>query len=164
MLRAEEKLGVSIPMIGLVPSGGPIAYKDISPKVGDNYHYLTAFTPGTTKAAGTPAMLAASKAAGFTGDGSNPDFVNGYVAGEIVVNAIRNAGTDLSRDSLVQGFEKLSPLSTGGLSADVTYGARDHVGPQTLRPAKWDYATSQIVPIGRYEDYAKFISNEYVPK
>src|SRR4051812_24808143 len=81
ILRAEEKLGVSIPMIGLVPSGGPIAYKDISPKVGDNYHYLTAFTPGTTKAAGTPAMLAASKAAGFTGDGSNPDFVNGYVAG-----------------------------------------------------------------------------------
>ena len=164
VMRAEEKLGVSIPMIGLVPSGGAIAYKGISPQVGDNYRYLTAFTPGTTKAAGTDAMLAAGKAAGFPTEGNNPDFVNGYVAGEIVVNAIKNTGSDLSRGTLVKGFEKLAPLATGGLSADVTYGAHDHVGPQTLRPAKWDYATSQVVPIGRYDDYAKFISNEYVPK
>jgi branched-chain amino acid transport system substrate-binding protein len=164
ILRAEEKLGTSIPMIGLVPSGGPIAYKGISPKYGDNYEYLTAFTPATTPEPGTSALLAAAKAAGYAQEANNPDFVNGYVAGQIVVNGLKKAGDDLSREGLRKGLEKLTDLDTGGLSAAVTYGAKDHVGPQELRPAKWDYARSVVTPIGQYQDYSSFLSNEYVPK
>jgi branched-chain amino acid transport system substrate-binding protein len=164
VLRAEEKLGASIPMIGLVPSGGPVAFKGIAPKVGSKYEYLTAFTPSTTQVPGTPEMVAAAKAAGYGAETSNPDFVNGYVAGETLVHGLKNAGDELDREGLRKGLEKLASLDTGGLSATITYGSTDHVGPQALRPAKWDYNRKIVTPIGNYEDYQRFITNEYVPK
>ena len=107
-------------------------------------------------------MLARAKEFGFEKSAGTTDFVNGYVVGQVLIEALKAAGENPNRESFKKGLESLSDLSTGGLSENVTFGADDHVGIQTVRPYSYDYATKTYKAVGEYTDYADDISNEYL--
>ena len=73
----------------------------------------------------------------------------------MLVEALKAAGENPNRESFKKGLETLTDLSTGGLSENVTFGADDHVGIQTVRPYSYDYATKTYKAVGEYTDYAK---------
>jgi len=159
--RAQEKFGTHYPLIGIAPSGGPSAFAGVTPEFGNLYEYVQWATPFPIKVKGTDDMVAAAKAAGFDKETNNPDFVAGYAGGLVMAQAIKDAGDDPTRKSIRDALEKLDDFSTGGLTPNVSFGPKDHVGVQSLVPLKWDYSTSAFEAIGSYEDYTDAITNEY---
>jgi branched-chain amino acid transport system substrate-binding protein len=162
VLKSMEKFGVDVPLIGIFATGGRAAYGAVPPKVGNLLETVNCYTPSSIEAASTSEMLARAKKYGFEESSGSTDFVNGYVVGLVLIDALKAAGKNPSRESFKKGLESLTDLSTGGLSENVTFGPQDHVGIQTVRPYSYDYTTKTYKAVGEYTDYEKDISNEYL--
>jgi ABC-type branched-subunit amino acid transport system substrate-binding protein len=162
VLKSMQKFDVKAPVIGIFATGGPAAYASVPAEVGNQFETVNCYTPSSIKTEATDEMLARAKEFGFEKSAGTTDFVNGYVVGQVLVEALKAAGESPDRESFKKGLETLTDLSTGGLSENVTFGGDDHVGIQTVRPYAYDYATKTYKAIGEYTDYADDISNEYL--
>jgi hypothetical protein len=78
-----------------------------------------------------------------------------------VVEGLKNAGKNLTRESFIAGLEKISNLDTGGISDSIGYGADDHIGLSSTRPYIFNYDTKKFENIGEYADYQSYITHEY---
>jgi branched-chain amino acid transport system substrate-binding protein len=162
VLKAMQKFDVKVPVIGIFATGGPAAYASVPESVGSLFETVNCYTPSSINAEATAEMLSRAKEHGFEKSAGTTDFVNGYVVGQVLVDALKAAGENPTRESFKKGLETLSDVSTGGLSENVTFGPDDHVGIQTVRPYSYDYATKTYKAAGEYTDYEKDISNEYL--
>lgn len=162
VLKSMKKFGVDVPVISIFAAGGIAAYQSVPESVGKLLYSVNCYTPPTISEAGTADMLAKAKQYGFAKSSTSTDYVNGYVVGEVLVEALKKAGKDPSRESFKKGLESLSNLSTGGLSENVTFGSKDHAGIQTVRPYTYDYAKKAFVAEGSYANYKPLISNQYL--
>jgi branched-chain amino acid transport system substrate-binding protein len=162
VLKSMQKFDVKVPMIGIFATGSPVAYSAVPESVGNQFESVNCYTPSSIKAEATDEMLARAKEFGFEKSAASTDYVNGYVVGQVLIEALKAAGENPNRESFKKGLESLTDLSTGGLSENVTFGADDHVGIQTVRPYSYDYATKTYKAVGEYTDYADDISNEYL--
>ncbi len=162
VLKSMQKFDVKVPVIGIFATGGPAAYASVPAEVGSQFETVNCYTPSSIEAEATAEMLARAKEFGFEKSAGTTDFVNGYVVGQVLIEALKAAGENPNRESFKKGLETLGDLSTGGLSENVTFGADDHVGIQTVRPYQYDYATKTYKAVGEYTDYADDISNEYL--
>jgi ABC-type branched-subunit amino acid transport system substrate-binding protein len=52
--------------------------------------------------------------------------LEGYLTARVLVEGIRRAGKNLSRDALISGLESMHDVNLGGFT--ITYGAKDHQG------------------------------------
>ncbi len=152
--RTQEKFGTEYPLIGISPSGGPSAFNGVTPEYGSLFSYVQWATPVPIEADGTDAMVAAAEAAGYEDEVNNPDFVEGYAAGLVIVEALKNAGDNPNRDSIRDALEALGDFSTGGVTPNVSFSADDHVGVQDLRPLTWNYDDSVFEAVGEYGDFS----------
>jgi ABC-type branched-subunit amino acid transport system substrate-binding protein len=66
---------------------------------------------------------AAAKASGATVSYAG---LEGYLSAKVMVEGLRRAGRNLTRDSFVRGLESMQRVDMGGLS--VTYSDKDHTG------------------------------------
>lgn len=162
MGRAQQKFGSHLRVIGIAPSGGPAAYQGVDPEFGNLFQSVQWATPASVREQGTEGLIAAAEKAGFGGEVNSPDFVAGYVAGLVLVDALATAGTDLSRASFVGAMGSVDGLSTGGLTADISFSPTKHVGAQLLRPLTYDYGSGTFTAEGAFADYAGSLSNEYM--
>jgi branched-chain amino acid transport system substrate-binding protein len=162
VLKAMQKFDVKVPVIGIFATGGRAAYEAVDPEFGKLFESVNCYTPSSIDAEGTADMLAKAKQYGFEKSSASTDFVNGYVVGQVLVEALKAAGKNPTRESFKKGLESLNDLSTGGLSENVTFGPDDHAGIQTVRPYTYDYASKAYKAVGEYTDYADDISNEYI--
>jgi len=142
--RAQEKFDTHYPLIGISPSGGPGAFAGVTPEFGNLYEYVQWAYPVPIEAPGTAAMVEAAEAVGFGEEVNNPDFVAGYAGGLVIIEAIRVAGENPSREAIAAALSSMSGFSTGGITADVSFSATDRVGIQEFVPLKWNYETSSF--------------------
>ena len=161
VLRTIQKTGVRVPVLGVAAAGGPAVFKEIAPEVTRQYHYVTPFTPASTVVPGTAALVAAAKASGFDTEVDNPDFVDGYVVGLVMIQAVAKAGENPTRDKVKAALEGLHDVDTGGLSGKLGFEPDDHLGLATLRITGWDPVKHTLMFVGDYGDYEKYLTNAY---
>lgn len=82
------------------------------------------------------------------GSGSrDTNYVQGWFAAMLIVEALKNAGRDLNGETLVGGYEKIRGFDTQGICGIVDYGPNDHKPIDYHRIYKADVKTKQIVPV-----------------
>jgi len=161
VLRAIQKQGLGVPVVGVAQAGGPTVFKEIAPEVTKQYHYVAPFTPASAVVPGTKTLIEAAKASGFEAEASISDFVNGYVVGRVMIKALVDAGDQPTRKTVKTGMEAIDDLDTGGLSGRLGFGPDDHLGLATLRIAGWDPAKRSLTFVGDYDDFEKYLTNAY---
>jgi branched-chain amino acid transport system substrate-binding protein len=162
LMKAQQKFGTSIPVVGITPSGGRAAFQGLDPAVGNLFDFVQWSTPSTVSVPGTAQMLADAKAAGFGDqDTTAATFTQGYVAGMVLEKALQGAGDNPTRESFRSALEGIGTLATNGLSADIAYSANNHGGATGLRPMVYDYPSQTYQALGDFSDYEKFVTNEY---
>ncbi|HEY8340746.1 MAG TPA: ABC transporter substrate-binding protein [Egibacteraceae bacterium] len=163
-IRSLEKFGVTdTPIIGIFAQKVDDV-PNASQTMAENYYavhcYAAANEPGVEIA---DELIAAAQANGIDeSEYLTSDFANGYVVGMAIVEGIRNAGAELTRDTLREGLEQISGLDTGGLSPAVTFTADDHVGVKSVVPFKWNFDEGAYEQIGTFDDWSGCITNFYV--
>ena len=161
VLKAQEKFGATIPVIGISPSGTPSSYAGVSDATAALFSFVQGVTPSSVEEPGTADLVAAAKAAGVEEEAGDPAFVSGYVAGLVMVAALEKAGKDLDRASLKDALESLSSIDTQGLTGPLGFGDDKRAGLSVLRPLTWDPATKTYKAVGAFSDYESMLSHEY---
>lgn len=77
----------------------------------------------------------------------NRNYIQGWFGGILIHNGLENAGRDLNKEMVVEGFEKIHELDTRGICGIVTYGPDDHKPIDYSKFYKADVEKEQFVPI-----------------
>jgi branched-chain amino acid transport system substrate-binding protein len=162
--KSLEKYGITNTLIIGIGATETDATALASPKVGANFYSVNCSSNGKqTDVPGVAAMVAAGKAGGFSATIYNDsNFTAGYIAGIAIVEALKKAGANLTRQSLNDAVSTINNLDTGGLSPNISFSKTNSVGVSSVRPYKYNYSTGVWEGQGTYADYAKCNSNEYV--
>lgn len=80
--------------------------------------------------------------------GSTAGFTQGYVAARILAEAMKEAGDDLTRESLHEALRREEGFSTYGFAGDINWsGGAPHAGVKQVRIYGWDADKGQIVAV-----------------
>ena len=77
----------------------------------------------------------------------NRNYLNGWLASMLIHNAIKNAGKDLTPETVVKGFESIRNFDTEGICGIVSYGPDDHKSIDYSRFYRADTEKKLLVPI-----------------
>jgi branched-chain amino acid transport system substrate-binding protein len=165
LLKAMNKFGLDdLPVIGIFATGQPTAYQGVPESVGRNFETVNCYTHADVEESGTAEMKELAAQYGYEKDLATTDYVNGYVVGQVIVEALKKAGDDLSRESLHDAVASIEELDTGGLSEPVDFGEEDRAGILAVRPYRYNYDTKKIEAVGEYADYEELLSGAYLPE
>ncbi|MBX3577383.1 MAG: ABC transporter substrate-binding protein [Rhizobiaceae bacterium] len=156
ILKSMEKFGLNIPVMATYASGTPSAYAGLSPEIGAQWQFVHGITPPSVPTDGGKQMLADAEKYGFGKDAASSDFVVGYVAGQLVVQALTDAGENPTRETYHQALVALKDVDTNGLSPSVSFG-ESRMGINLARPYGYDYATQAFTAVGEWDAYRQYV-------
>lgn len=81
------------------------------------------------------------------GKSKNRNYLQGWFAGILINNGLKNAGRQLSADTCVKGLEMIRNFDTKGLCGIVSFGPNDHKPIDYSRFYKADVKNGKLVPI-----------------
>lgn len=159
-VRTMRQFGLKMPVFGIIYQGTPGVYTALGAEAGSNYYFVSCVTPGSVDdaGAGVKDMVAAADKYGFAAFKDDVNFVQGWMVGQIVSEAITKAGAEPTRDKLVAAMESGFEVDTRGASSAIKFTKDDHRGPVVLRPYSYDYQTKKFKAYGKYSDYEKVVN------
>jgi branched-chain amino acid transport system substrate-binding protein len=149
-VSAIKKMGWNVDMVGQVASYDS-AVADVAGGITNGYYAMTSFilvSPDDPR----PAVHAfVEKYKKLYGKDPNPAAQIGYTAGQVVVQALKNAGRDLTVDSFIAGLEKIKNYQDIFGSPPITFGPDRHWGSNEsflaeVKDGKWVKAIPE--PLG----------------
>lgn len=156
-MKTMHQYGLDIPGFGITYLGTKSVYNALGAEAGDNYNFISCFTPGgADDSEGNKEMVAYAEKAGHGDLASNINYVAGWVAGMTAETALRKVEGDLNRANLVSAIEGGFTVDPKGLAAPIVYTPEDHTGPQVLKMFGYDYEKDAFVSYGDYADYEKY--------
>lgn len=156
-MKTLAQYGIETPAFGITYLGTPSVYKALGSEAGQNYSFISCFTPGgADEEEGNRELVAYAEKAGNGNFSANINYVSGWVAGKLAAEALAKAGENPTRESLVTALEGGFTLDSGGLAAPIVYAPDNHDGPQVLKMFGYDYDADGFKSFGDYADYEKY--------
>jgi branched-chain amino acid transport system substrate-binding protein len=157
-MKALQQYGVNIPAFGITYLGAPQIFQSMGPQAGANYNFVSCFTPsGTDNAPGNVEMSAFADKVGRGAMKEDINYVAGWVAGQMISEALDRTGKAASRAKLVETLSKGFTIDTKGLSAPIAYTPQNNTGPALFRMFGYDFESKKFKGSGEYADSAKYI-------
>jgi branched-chain amino acid transport system substrate-binding protein len=160
VLKSLEKFGITdVPVIGIFAMhNDPVATAANVP-----FNVVNCYSNGYDDVEGTAPMIEAAKAAGYPEEEyRRPEFVNGWVVGMVIVEGMKRAGNELTRESLKEAVASITDFDTGQLSPTVSFGSDNRVGVAAVKPFAYDRDSGVWSGVGEYSDWGDCLTNEYV--
>lgn len=156
-LKAMQQYGLSTPTVAIAYLGTPGVYENIGKEAGKNYTFVSCFTPSSSDPAASAALSAAATKYGHGQLADDINFVSGWVAGQIVTEALKKVGPEPTREKLVDMLNAGFEVDSKGLSSQIKYTPESHAGLTVLKPFGYDYESKKFKAFGDYKDYAKYL-------
>jgi branched-chain amino acid transport system substrate-binding protein len=130
-LRQAKELGLNAKWV-FSDGSSPLAFLKLAGDTAVGASVIWPAGPSLPEAPATPQMRDFVKAfrAKYTSLGEDrPDYVDvmGYAAAQVVTEALKRAGQDLTREKFVKALESIKSFDTG-LQMPVSFSATDHLG------------------------------------
>lgn len=157
-MKALQQYGVNIPAFGITYLAAPTIFQAMGPQAGANYNAVSCFTPGGSDT--TPGNVQMSAFADKNGRAAMKEDINyvaGWVAGQMIVEALERTGKAATRAKLVETLSKGFTVDSKGLAAPITYTPQNNTGPVLFRMFGYDYDAKKFKASGEYADSAKYI-------
>ncbi len=77
----------------------------------------------------------------------NRHHVLGYVSGLLVVEALRNAGRELTREAFIDALGRIQTLNTHGLAGPVFYDRESQLWRPAGRVFRFDWPSGRFLPV-----------------
>lgn len=158
-VRTMRQFGLKMPVFGIVYQGTPAVYSALGAEAGSNYYFVSCVTPGSVEepGGGVRDMVATADKYGLSALTDDVNFVQGWMVGQTVAEAIAKAGPEPTREKLVASLENGFEVDTRGVSSQIKFTRDDHRGPVVLRPYSYDFQSKKFKAYGKYSDYEKFV-------
>ncbi len=139
----------------VVAGAGPLgALKENWTKVpkplGERFVVMSSILPADVKTSGAAEIEAAATAAGEPAYADNLNFIQGWIVGKLVVQAINGVKGDVTPAAVNAALEAVTGFDTGGLSPELCFGPDDRYGAAGTVPLKVDLATEDFEAEGDF--------------
>ncbi|MDD5731245.1 MAG: ABC transporter substrate-binding protein [Candidatus Omnitrophica bacterium] len=74
-------------------------------------------------------------------------YIQGWIMAKIYAEAIKKAGTNITKETFQQALESLTDFNTGGLMYTVNFSATDHIAANGVKILKADPETGHFTPL-----------------
>jgi len=140
--------GLDVPVYSTFGANGPALWKaagDLAPKV----FAFDAFAPPDSDVPGRADLEAAMKANGDWDDfKAEKNYAEGWVIGNLLVQALEAAGQDLTRETFTAALEAPEGFDTGGYSAPINWSESNGLSdPSSIKAFTYDPAQGRIVEV-----------------
>jgi len=150
VIKEKVKMGWDVPLISNNTTGVPPLFA-LAGEHADGYRLVTTYAPGYMDVPGIQRVREINKKYGKPAETLDnpafPDYL--YLAGwgyiEAMVEGLRNAGRDLTPDSLVAGLEAIDDFDMGGMCPNITFGKDRHVSSFSSLVLRADGKTKRFV-------------------
>lgn len=88
----------------------------------------------------------------------------GWANAMLIHEGLKNARGNYTAAGVKAGLERVKNLDTGGLTPNISLDPKCHMAIRQVRPYTYSYSKKQILPVGTYEQWAKYIRNTYAAK
>ena len=157
VMKAMQQYGIDVPTFAITYLGTPGVYQSLGPQIGKSYYFVSCFSPASSDEKAAADLSAAADKNGFSASKDDINFVAGWVAGQLVTEALAKAGPEPTRESLTAMLNGGFELDTHGLSSPLKYTPDNHAGLQVLKPFAYDYETKKFKTFGDYKDFEKYL-------
>jgi branched-chain amino acid transport system substrate-binding protein len=132
-------------------------------EVSKNFYGTNCYTPPLlAKSANGKLAYATGKKYGYPeAEITTMGYALGWVNGQMIVQALKNAKGNYTGATVKAGLEKIKSLDTGGLAPNVNLSPKCHMAIRAVRPYTYNYKAKTISPIGSYAQWAKYVTNGY---
>lgn len=161
-LKSADQYGLTVPIVTSFGPAQPALYTSTPYNASKNTVVINCADPPTIAktAQGKLAMTMAQKYGYSQTEYTQSNWSLGWTAAQTIVQALRNANGDYSSAGVKKGLEMIRNLQTG-LTPDITYTPRCHMGIRSARPYTYSYKTNLLVPIGSFAQWQPYITNGY---
>jgi branched-chain amino acid transport system substrate-binding protein len=146
LVKSMATGGLDVPLYSTFGANGPALWKAagaLAPKV----YAFDAFAPPESDVPGRADLEAAMKANGDWAEfKAEKNYAEGWVIGNVVVQALDGAGSDLTRASFTKALESSDGYETGGYSAPINWSENNGLSdPSSIKAFTFDPAAGRIV-------------------
>jgi branched-chain amino acid transport system substrate-binding protein len=156
-MKGLAQYGVKIPTFGITYLGAPQIFAAMGPEAGENYGFISCFTPGgADQSPGNVEMSAFADKAGRGAMKEDINYVAGWITGQMAAEALERVGNAPTRMKLVESLSKGFTVDSKGLAAPIKYTPTNNTGPVLFKMFGYDYGAKKFKAFGEYADYAKY--------
>jgi branched-chain amino acid transport system substrate-binding protein len=139
-----------------------VLWRSVPYEVARNFVGTNCYTPPSfAKTAVGKLALTAGKKYGYPDSETSQTFYSlGWVSGMVIAQGLKNAKGDYSPAAVRRGLEHVTNLDSG-LAPKISLDAKCHMALRQARPYTYSYKKDSIIPIGSFDQWAKYIRNGY---
>jgi branched-chain amino acid transport system substrate-binding protein len=148
MVKSMATGGLDVPLYSTFGANGPALWEaagDLAP----NVYAFDAFAPPDSDVPGKADLEAAMEANGDWDEYKNEkNYAEGWVIGNVVVQALDTAGDDLTVGSFIDGLQSPDGFDTGGYSEPINWSTDNGItDPAAIHAFTFDPADGRIVQV-----------------
>jgi branched-chain amino acid transport system substrate-binding protein len=138
--------GLDVPLYSTFGANGPALWKAAGALASKVYAF-DAFAPPESDVPGRADLEAAMKANGDWDElKDEKNYSEGWVIGNVVVDALDTAGSKLTRESFIQALQSTDGFATGGFSAPINWSENNGLAdPSSIKAFTFDPKKDRIV-------------------
>lgn len=151
-LRDAVRLGVSdIPVIANFTGVNSVIYETAGKEATKNYTAMHSFNPYFSEGPGLDEMRKFAEI-----NKTDPKmlsdlmYVQSWTSAKVFVEALRRAGKNLTRESLIKAIESINNFDTGGLSGPINFGPNKRDAISSARFFQYDFDQKKLLPVSSY--------------
>lgn len=146
-LRDAARYGLKVPIYSSYGGFGDLLYQSAGKEATANFIGVHSFNPPLLDTPGLKEMREVGQRYGMDKYLNLQQYVQGWTAGRVYVEALKKAGKDLTRESLMAAIESMNDYDTQGLSAPVSFSSKNHNGVRAVRFFGYDFNKNEMVPV-----------------
>jgi len=163
MLRSMAKYNLTVPISGSFGVTQEIVYESSPYDAAKNFVGTNCATPPLfVKSAKGKLAYATGKRFGYPeAEITQQNWALGWANAMLIVEGLKKVKGAFTPASVKVGLEQVKNLDTGGLTPNMNLDRKCHMAIQQVRPYTYSYAKKQMLPVGTYEQWSKFVTNAY---
>ena len=156
-MKGLQQYGLKVPAFGISYLGAPQIFAAMGPEAGENYTFVSCFSPGgSDQTPGNKELSAFADKVGSSAKKEDINYVAGWISAQMGAESLAKAGPEPTRAKLVDVMNKGFVVDSKGLAAPITYTPTNHTGPSVLKVIGYDYAGKKFRHFGEYSEYLKY--------
>ena len=163
VLRSMGKYNLEVPVSGSFGVTQEIVYESSPYDVAKNFVGTNCVTPPLfVKSAKGKLAYATGKRYGYPeAEITQQNWALGWANAMLIVEGLRKVKGAFTPASVKAGLEQVKKLDTGGLAPPMSLDRKCHMAIQQVRPYTYSYSKKQMLPVGTYQQWAKYVTNAY---
>ena len=164
VLRSMAKYNLNVPISGSFGVTQDVVYESSPYDAAKNFVGVNCATPPQYSKLPAKGKLAYATGKRFgypESEIGQQNWALGWANAMLIVQGLRNVKGAFTPASVKAGLERVKNLDTGGLTPNMNLAANCHMAIQQVRPYTYSYSKKQMLPVGTYQQWSKYVTNAY---